>query len=233
MVKIHSVILIVCFLVFVALLAFPAPPALLISVLFLIFLYRRDGGEHFSAALMMLRRMRWFLFSILIVYCWFTPGEPLVQSTAVDSWLPTYEGMISGIQRIIALAIVIASVSLLLRSLSRQQLLAAIHFLARPLQIIGVKPETVALRMILVFDAMSEVQAMMSHYLPEKGRAPRQLDRIGGLAADIFRAVVIRAKQAPPHEVALPAIDAPPVIQWSYPLALWGCFYLSGMWWPW
>ncbi len=231
MVKIHSVILIVCFLVFVAVLAFPSPPALLISVLLLMFLYRRNGGEHFSSALIMLRRMRWFLFSILIVYCWFTPGEPLVQWTALDSWLPTYEGLLSGMQRIIALAIVIASVNLLLRSLSREQLLAAIHFLVRPLQMVGVKPEMVALRMMLVFDAMGEVQTMMSHYLPEKGRAPRQLDRIGGLAASIFSAVVIRAKQAQTHEVTLPTIDAPPVIQWSYPLALWGCFYLSGMWW--
>ncbi len=229
--NIHPAVLITCFLVLVSALAFSTPSTLLLSTLLMIFLYSRDGGAYFHSALVMLRRMRWFLFSILIVYCWFTPGEPLLQWAVLEAWLPTYEGFLSGMQRVIALAIVIASVNLLLCTLSREQLLSAILFLVRPLWIIGVKPEMVALRMVLVFDAMAEAQLIISQHIPEKGKIPRQLDEIGKLSATVFSAVVERAKNTPPHEVALSMMATPPVFQWIYPLMLWGVLSFTGMLW--
>jgi len=229
MVNIHPAILIACFLVLVSILAFSTPSTLLLATLLMASLYGWNGGAYLRAALVMLRRMRWFLFSILIVYCWFTPGEPLLQWAAPESWLPTYEGLLSGMQRVIALAIVIASVNLLLCSLSREQLLAAIYFLITPLKIVAIKPEKVALRMVLVFDAMAEVQLIMSQYLPEKGKIPRQLNEIGMLSATVFNAVVERGKSTQSHEVSLLAMKRPSVIQWSYPLMLWSVFYLAGM----
>ncbi len=232
MVKIHAAVLIVCFLVFVAVLAFPSPPTLLFSGLLLTLLYGLCGRGHLYPALIMLRRMRWFLFSILIVYSWFTPGESLFQWPALAAWLPTYEGLLSGMQRVFSLAMVIVSVSLLLRSLSRTQLLGAIWLLARPLQIIGIKPEMIALRMVLVMDAMSEVKSLMSHYLPKKGQTPRKLDKVGELAAGLFNAVTARAQQATQRDVVLPYVERPPLIQWLLPLLLWVGFSLIKLWWP-
>jgi len=227
MLKPQPVILITCFLVFVAALAFPAPPVLLLATLLLALLYCCVGRGHLHSAWVMLRRMRWFLFSILFVYCWFTPGTPLIQWSLLNAWLPTAEGLSSGLQRVMALVLVIASVNLLLRSLSREQLLAAIYFLVRPLQVIGIKAEVVALRMILVFETMSEAQQMMSHHLPEKGRIPRQLDSIGLLAARVFHAVTERARQTKQREVILPAPETPPLIQWCLPMVLWIVLYFS------
>jgi len=232
MVKIHSVILIVCFLVFVALLAFPEPSALLFSALLLLALYSHGGSQQVASALVMLRRMRWFLFSILIVYCWFTPGEPVFQWAAAATWLPSYEGLNSGMQRVIALVMVIAAVNLLLRTLSREQLMAAVRLLVRPLQCFGVKAETVALRMILVIDAVSGVRVLIAHHMPKEGEVPRKLTMIGGLAARIFHAVVEQAQQTAPRDVVLPQSDMPPAVQWSLPFMLWGGFYLSALWWP-
>jgi len=230
-VKFHPVILIVSFLVFVAMLAFPDAPALLISSLILMFLYLRNGGTHFRSALVMLRRMRWFLFSILFVFCWFTPGSPIIQWTAWIGWLPTVEGLSSGLLRVAALVLVIASVNLLLRSLSRDELLAAIYFLARPLTLIGVRPEQVALRMTLVFDAMAEAQEMIASHQPEKGQVPRRLDGFGQLASNVFSAVVERAENAQQKKLVLPALERPQVFQWSLPLLLWGVLYFSGLLW--
>lgn len=238
MVKIHAVILIVCFLVLVAVLAFPSLPTLLLAALLLTLLYSFDGmkcpqgGDNLRSALAMLKRMRWFLLSILIVYSWFTPGDPIIQWTVLTAWLPTHEGLLGGMQRVFALAMVIASVSLLLHSLSRAELLGAIWLLARPLQIIGVKPETIALRMTLVIDAMSEVQTLMSHHLPEKRKVPRKLDMVGKLSAGLLNAVIARAQQAAQREVVLPQVGWPPLLQWSLPLLLWGCFYLVKVLWP-
>jgi energy-coupling factor transporter transmembrane protein EcfT len=231
MVKFHPVILIVSFLVFVAMLAFPDGPALLISSLILLSLYLRDGGAHFRSALVMLRRMRWFLFSILFVFCWFTPGTPVVQWSALSGWLPTVEGLSSGLLRVSALILVIASVNLLLRSLSRDELLAAIYFLASPLTLVGVRAEKVAVRMMLVFDAMAEAQAITASYRPEKGQITRRLDSIGQLASNVFSAVVERAENAQQKSMVLPVLERPQVFQWSLPLLLWGVFYFSGLFW--
>ncbi len=229
MLKPQPVILIACFLVFVVTLAFPSLSILLLSALGLALFYSRFGGAHLHSAWMMLRRMRWFLFSILLVYCWFTPGTPIIQWPAWSAWLPTIEGVSSGLQRVLALILVIVAVNLLLRALSRDQLLSAIYFFARPLQVVGVKAEVVALRTVLVFDAMSEVQAMMAHHLPDKRQIPRQLDSVGLLAARVFHAVTERAIKTPQHEVLLPQTDAPPAIQWCLPVALWAAFYFIGL----
>jgi len=232
MAKLHPVILIVSFLVFVAMLAFPVPFTLFISSLLLIPFYLRDGGAHVRPALVMLRRMRWFLLSILLLFCWLTPGTPIIQWTALSGWLPTNEGLSSGLLRVVALVLVIASVNLLLRSLSRQALLSAIYFLARPLQLVGVKAEMVALRMTLVFDAMGEVQQMVAQHLPEKDHVPRRLDDIGVLASGVLTAVIERAGQAPQEEVVvLPVLERPPLLQWFLPILLWGFFYISGLVW--
>jgi len=84
MVKLHPVILIVSFLVFVAMLAFPTPSALFISALLLILFYLRDGGAHVHPALVMLRRMRWFLLSILLIFCWLTLIKWFTASRSAD-----------------------------------------------------------------------------------------------------------------------------------------------------
>jgi len=231
-VKLHPLVLMVSFLVFVAMLAFPAPSALFISSLLLILLYLRDGGAHVRPALVMLRRMRWFLLSILLIFCWLTPGTPVIQWPGLNDWLPTEEGISNGLLRVVALVLVIASVNLLLRSLSRQELLTAIYFLARPLQLVGVKAETVALRMTLVFDAMGEVQQMVTQSIPEKDHVPRRLDRMGLLASGVLSAVIERAGQAPQEEiVVLVMLERPPLWQWCLPILLWGFFYISGLVW--
>lgn len=233
MVKIHPVILIVCFLVFVALLAFPEPPTLLFSSLLVVFLYWINGGSYLASALVMLRRMRWFLCSILIVYCWFTPGEPIFQWPEIAAWLPTDEGLLSGAQRVLALVLVIAGVNLLLKQLSRAQLLAAIYLLSKPLQPFGIKAETVALRMVLVIDTVAEAQVLMSSSLPARNETPRKLAFFGVLAARIFGSVIERAENMAPHEISLPVVEKPPLVQWFLPLVLWGGFYINALLWSW
>ncbi len=231
MLKPKPVILIACFLVLVASLAFPTAPVLLLSTLLLALLYHRGDIALLKSAWMMLRRMRWFLFSILVIYCWFTPGTPLVHGVLLSGWLPSVEGVSSGLQRVLALVLVIASVNLLLRSLSQMQLLAAIYLLARPLQLIGIKAEVVALRMTLVLETMAEAQDLIATHLPEKGRIPRKASGVGLLAADIFRHVVERASEEKPREVILPPVERPPLAQWLLPVMLWAIFYVSGLLW--
>ena len=233
MVKPHPVILVVSFLLFVAMLAFPVPSALLISFLLLLLLYMNDGFSHLHSALLMLRRMRWFLISILVIFCWLTPGAPIVQLewAALNAWLPTIEGVSSGLLRVLALVLVIASVNLLLRSLSRDELLAAIYYLVHPLQLVGVSAERVALRMTLTFDALSTVQSVVSSHMPDSGRMPRRLDSIGRLAANVFHMVAERAGAEEQKNVVLGSLDRPPLLQWLLPLLLWGAFYVCGALW--
>jgi len=231
MLKPKPVILIACFLVQVASLAFPSVPVLLLSTLLLALLYHRSDITFLQSAWMMLHRMRWFLFSILVIYCWFTPGTPLVHGMLFSGWLPSVEGVSSGLQRVLALVLVIASVNLLLRSLSQTQLLAAIYLLVRPLQLIGIKAEVIALRMTLVLETMAAAQDLIATHLPEQGRIPRKARGVGLLAADIFHHVVERASEEKPREVILPPVERPPLAQWLIPVMLWAIFHVSGLLW--
>lgn len=225
MVKLHPAIIITSFLTVVVALAFPLLPVLLLAAVLLTLAYFYCGWHHLKAALTMLKRMRWLLLSIMVIYCWMTPGDTIIESETLSSWLPTFQGVADGTERIVALMMVIASVNLILSLLSREQLLVAIYQLVRPLQLVGISPETVALRITLVIDAVSEVQQLIATRLPAKGTIPFKPAKIGALSASLFSAINDRAEQTPMRDVVLPAIDTPPLIQWFVPLMLLCAFY--------
>lgn len=96
----------------------------------------------------LVRRVRLLLLAIVILFAWFTPGEALL----VD-WPrlgPTREGAALAALHAGRLLAVVCAVALLLERLSLERLVAGLHALARPLRLIGVPPERLALRLLLV-----------------------------------------------------------------------------------
>ena len=119
-------------------------PALLLS-----------GGVLAAAALklsagrfvILLRRTRWIMLSLLLIYGYATPGTALWMQGGIFS--PTNEGLLDGLLQLCRLVFALAGLSIVLGMLSRQQLVGGLYLLAWPLRFVGLSRERFAVRLAL------------------------------------------------------------------------------------
>ena len=95
----------------------------------------------------LVRRTRWILLSLLLIYAWSTPGQALLDGLGVFS--PTREGLIDGTQQLTRLLAALAALAILLDRLHRQHLIAGLYTLFAPLQWLGLSRERFAVRLAL------------------------------------------------------------------------------------
>lgn len=222
----HPVIRLVSFVVLSLALAVGDGPQLLLAALLLSLPLNKSRGA-WPAIAGMVRRMRWLWLSIAVVYFWFTPGTPLISPG--NGWMPTVEGVHAGILRIAALVLIVMAAGLLLHLTSRQQLFAALHWLAAPLAWAGITRARVAVRMALTLEAVAEVQSLVRAAAVRDASPATPRARWGQTAAELFRAVLIRAETAHCNDMVLPPSDAPPLWQWSVPALLTAAMVGVGM----
>ena len=148
----------------------------------------------------LLRRMRWLFLSLLILYLWFTPGQPLLPTF---SSTPTLEGIEEGLQRIVALVLLALAASLLLQTTPRAPLLAALYRLLAALGWIGIKTERLPVRIALTLEAVTQAQHLLSeHMRQEHATASRNpITRIGAVSAGLFQEVIARTERAHPAQL--------------------------------
>jgi energy-coupling factor transporter transmembrane protein EcfT len=95
----------------------------------------------------LLRRTRWIMLSLLLVYAYTTPGKPLIEAFGMFS--PVREGLSDGVLQLARLLTAIAGLATLLERLYRQELIAGLYTLFLPLRLIGISRERVAVRLAL------------------------------------------------------------------------------------
>jgi len=109
-----------------------------------------------SRFMAMIRRMRWLFLSMLIVYAYTTPGEYL------NHWpfdmAPSYEGLRDGFYQIARISLVLASISLLMATSTRENLMTGIYALIKPLSFLGISPERFTARLYLTLQYMDQVK---------------------------------------------------------------------------
>lgn len=217
----HPVIRVVSFMVLSLALAFGGWPPLLFGGLAAAVLSVRAGAAAWATLLPMMARMRWLWLSIAVIYFWFTPGTAVVPvSAAWTAWVPTTEGIVLGASRLAALALMVIMAGLLLHLTSREQIVAALHWLAAPLALFGIARERVAVRVALTLAVVAEVRGDM-HAAASSIESQRSgWSRWGERVASAFRTTIARAEGEPCGEIVLPAHAAPPVWQWAWPIAL-------------
>lgn len=95
----------------------------------------------------LLRRTRWLLLSLVLVYAFATPGEALLP--ALGNYSPSHEGLLSGGQQALRLIALLATLALLLDALSRDRILAGLYLLLKPFARLGVNTDRIAVRVWL------------------------------------------------------------------------------------
>lgn len=95
----------------------------------------------------LLRRTRWVMLSLLLIYAWSTPGQPLWPQLGAFS--PTHEGMADGLVQLLRLLAALGGLAILLDRLHRQQLIAGLYTLFMPLRLFGLSRERAAVRLAL------------------------------------------------------------------------------------
>jgi hypothetical protein len=110
----------------------------------LILLALRISGARF---VLLLRRTRWVLFSLFLIYAYATPGAELWPDLGMAS--PVTEGVVDGIVQLLRLLVVLSGLSILLSLVSQLKIIAGLYALARPLGFLGISRERVAVRLAL------------------------------------------------------------------------------------
>lgn len=162
-----------------------------------------------------LRKLRWLLLSIAVLYLWFTPGTPVLPYT--DWWLPTREGFWLALRRVTVLVTLVALVQLLLQRLSRATLAAAIMSLTTGLRYCGLNTTRFAWRLVLSLDAVPGMQSLVANV-----RAQHKTRGLAETAAQLVLAVENAAQRDSAPVGVMPVIVPAPVWQWLLPLACLG-----------
>lgn len=95
----------------------------------------------------LLRRTRWILISLLLIYTLITPGMYLFPQ--LGSAGPTVDGLHAGSLQIWRLLVLLAALALLLRSTGTVSLLSGLYTLMKPFKPLGVNAERIAVRLWL------------------------------------------------------------------------------------
>ncbi|MDX1810580.1 MAG: hypothetical protein R3240_01415 [Gammaproteobacteria bacterium] len=219
----HPLIVLVCFILFAGFVSLGSG-ALLAAGLFLLvvsgLLLRTGPG---ARAWRMLSKMRLFFLSIFILYVWFTPGELLF--FALDHWSPTWEGLTFGGERVLALVLLVLAVDMLLKTLSREQILCGLFYCFYPLTLLGFSRDKFMIRTWLTLEAVT------SHPVAKPPRKsfdlkhfPAYIDALAGRIRDLLEQANAKACE----EEIIIEIEGPPIwYHWLLPIGV--LIYFSGI----
>jgi len=234
----HPVIRVICFLILSGFVVFGSVYELALGLLIVAVVVLIKRLQSLEISLRIIKRMKWFFLSILIVYLWFTPGTPLLNMNIPG--MPTLEGVRTGLLRVTSLVLIIFAVNYFITTIARTKLVEAIIWLLSPIRLIGVDNGTVAVRIALVLELIPKVQHIVldvkQNYLhadkvdSSNMRAARKniiiakLSAASGIVERLFVRVVDEAINMPQEKIELAPTSGPPVVQWCVPLAMLGLF---------
>jgi energy-coupling factor transport system permease protein len=122
---------------------------------------------------LLVRRSRWLLLTVLVMFGWLTPGTPL---PAVPG--ATQEGLLLAADYIARLLIALATIALLLKALTPAELVAGLRSLLAAFALPGPSRDRIAVRLALT---LQEVEASRS------GQRAEQAGIASSIALPAFR----------------------------------------------
>lgn len=207
----HPVIRILSFLALVTTLARANFPFLIVADgVFLVFALRHPA-EIFGFTWRLVRRMRWFWLSIILLYTLMTPGGG--HSLVLGPLEFSEGGLWLGFVRCLALLTVLLFFALLIHTTPAAQLQAALYWLLQPLARIGLPANRLSVRIALT---LQTIHALQSHWSAraKAGSEPASWREIPGRIAGFFEDVFTRAETEPAEQVLTLETSAPGYGQW-------------------
>lgn len=104
--------------------------------------------QHFG---LLLRRSRWLLLTLLILFGWLTPGTPLPGIPGASQ-----EGLLLAAENLGRLLVALSVVAMLLTALTPAELVAGLRSLLAPMRLLGISRDRIAVRLALTLE---EVEA--------------------------------------------------------------------------
>lgn len=98
----------------------------------------------------LLRRTRWVMISLLVIYGFVTPGDAVW--AAAGPFSPTLQGIGDGVLQLGRLVFALAGLAIVLNVLDQAQLMGGIYTLAAPLRLFGLSRERIAVRLALTLN---------------------------------------------------------------------------------
>lgn len=220
---IHPLIRVVSLLLFIAAISLARPMLLMTGFMLLAGIYLLSGFPAMDRLLIMLKRLRWLMLAIVLVYGWWTPGTALFPVAGALS--PTVEGLQLGFIRMLVLVIIVAAVHLLLQRTERTQLLAALMQLFTPLCSLQDRSR-IAVRIVLSMEAVGQIQPLLLTALSGSSLANKRLTGLGTIAADVYQTVLDKAACANCEPIHVVEAAQPACWQWLIPLLLAAAIFL-------
>ncbi len=122
--QIHPTIRLLSLLVVLVMLPLLSWQAVLIIVVVTVGLYALHPALTFKRLILANYRLRWLFLSILLLYFWFTPGDPVLGLQAV--FVPTVQGVTQGLERLLIMLVMVSMVYATLWTTSTPDLQSAI-----------------------------------------------------------------------------------------------------------
>jgi energy-coupling factor transporter transmembrane protein EcfT len=108
----------------------------------------------------MMRRMRWLLITMMIVFSFVTPGEYVFPD--LFNYSPSYEGISAGMIQLVRFSVMLTGLSLLLSCSSQSDLVVGLYTLLKPLQVFKLKTGRFAVRLMLTMEYVEHAQVSNS-----------------------------------------------------------------------
>lgn len=208
----HPAIRVLCFLSLIAALARANFPFIFLAdSLFLVFAMLTPGADIFAFSWRLMRRMRWFWLSIILLYTLMTPGGG--QSIMLGALELSLGGFLLGLERCLALLTVLLYFALLIHTTPATQLQGALYWLLQPLRRLGLPANRLSIRIALTLQKIHELQ---SHWSSSSGpkitlASWRDIpERIAALIHEVFT----QAETVPAHTELTLEATAPGYWQW-------------------
>ena len=210
----HPVIRVICFLILSGFVVFGGVYELLLGILVVTSVVLVKRFQSLEISLRIIKRMKLFFISILVLYLWFTPGVPVMDVSIPG--VPTIEGIKTGMLRVMSLVLIIFAVNYFVTTIARTRLVEAIIWILHPVKWVGIDNKTIAVRIALLLELIPRVQNIVldvkqdylekgTHSVSEensivKNRFIAKLSLFSQLVEQLFVRVVDEAINIPPEE---------------------------------
>ncbi|HUG97931.1 MAG TPA: hypothetical protein VMQ83_01985 [Gammaproteobacteria bacterium] len=185
--------------------------AMTITLGILLFGAAVTGPGAMRGILRSLRRIRWLLLSIVIIYLWVAPEPGL----AGRPWyLPSWSELDTALRRAGVLVVLVTAVELMRRNTEVPAIAAGLVLLLVPLARLGVDTGVFARRLAMTLDAVPLTAERVAHAAAER-RIGRGIAGWGDAAAALVLEIE-RGAAGPARAAALPALPRPGRRDWLW-----------------